>query len=562
MALLAIISLLYLASLSSHLYPYGDNATYMLLSRGIIEHNHYCVPSQAPCSPHTKFPFLFPLMLAPITAVWGFNVVLMNLLTTAAAIGTVWLLYCLFRSVFGERTAIFLMAAVGLSPHISEYSHRVLSEFPFMFLTTGGLLAVRRYGTRDSTSAWQGTATGLLLAAAALTRTVGVATVAAAVVSLLLDRRASLPRKIRVAKATVLLLAAGIPVALWSVRNALVPGDSGGGYLSFFVLRDMYTPELGSVTLRELADRAARNLGFYGPMLASVVASARFVKGIEGWPLALLTGILCMPVVIGLLLPARGEGSLLRLVTAAHLLVILLYVPETRLLVPILPLLMAYFLAGVASVFTPSRSLWAVPAVAVAVLSIAIVAWGLSTQFWSRPSLAAHQWIGVTITGVVAAALLARALRRSLAVGAGVVVAAIWLISTLSWHVQADVLDEHKEPFYYRAGVYWGEFHDMARWIRANTPADARVMCRKPNLMAIWSEREVTVYPFTSDESQMLSAIAESGADYVFVDSFKWTDTTSRYLRPVIDRNPDVFAPVHRIGKSALFRLSTGVNGR
>ena len=142
---IALIALLYAASLNGHLSPGGDNATYILLAKGLLEKHAYCVPNGEECVPHQKFPPLFPLLLAPAIAALGLNVLALKALVAIIAILSLVVLHRLLLPVAGTDRALLVTLLAGISPHLGAYAHDVLSEFPFLALTLGGLLATERY---------------------------------------------------------------------------------------------------------------------------------------------------------------------------------------------------------------------------------------------------------------------------------------------------------------------------------------------------------------------------------------------------------------------------------
>jgi hypothetical protein len=93
----------------------------------------------------------------------------------------------------------------------------------------------------------------------------------------------------------------------------------------------------------------------------------------------------------------------------------------------------------------------------------------------------------------------------------------------------------------------WRAFAELADWVRENTPEDAVVVTRKPRLFYLLARRRGDGYPFTTDSSEMLRFLDDTRADYVVIAGL--SDTTSRYLFPVIREFPERFPPVLEVGE-------------
>ena len=90
-------------------------------------------------------------------------------------------------------------------------------------------------------------------------------------------------------------------------------------------------------------------------------------------------------------------------------------------------------------------------------------------------------------------------------------------------------------------GPDWRNFYSCADWVRINTPRDAVVMNRKPELFYVRAKRAGLVYPFTRDTRKIMSAIDSMHVSYVVLDNFGWTATSAEYLYPAIQGNQDRF---------------------
>ncbi|MGD9200720.1 MAG: hypothetical protein PVI26_04080, partial [Chitinispirillia bacterium] len=93
----------------------------------------------------------------------------------------------------------------------------------------------------------------------------------------------------------------------------------------------------------------------------------------------------------------------------------------------------------------------------------------------------------------------------------------------------------------------WVNYFSCADWIRINTPEDAVIMSRKAELFYLRSKRRGITYPFTHDIEKIVSVMKDKHVSYVILDNFFWTNTTMRYLFPVIRYFPDKFRIVYAL---------------
>ena len=119
--------------------------------------------------------------------------------------------------------------------------------------------------------------------------------------------------------------------------------------------------------------------------------------------------------------------------------------------------------------------------------------------------------------------------------------AAILLIFLLNLQIDITLIRNEQKADYYLPE--WENYFQIADWVRGNAPESAIVMCRKPYLFYLRSNRSTVEYPFTRDAEKIISTIRKNGVDYVVLDAFTWTLTTRKYLYPAILKNREVFQP-------------------
>lgn len=93
----------------------------------------------------------------------------------------------------------------------------------------------------------------------------------------------------------------------------------------------------------------------------------------------------------------------------------------------------------------------------------------------------------------------------------------------------------------------WKNFYSCADWLRLNSPGDAIVVTRKPELFYLRSQRKGFVYPFSHDVEKIIDSFKKGNVRYCVLDNFFWTNTSVRYLFPAITSHPEMFRVVYSL---------------
>ncbi len=465
----------------------GDNAEFIILARSLAQGEGLSYLNSPDPRPSTKFPFGFPLLLAPLA--WAFPddwVPMKALVLVLFSLG-MGVLYQLARERVGVLPGLAVVAlsllagksylthdtaGVAFGPLLLHSAHQVTSEVPYL---TFSLLAlwlvdrgVRREGIRGNWWLLGGMACTIW---ACYIRTAGIALVAAVAAWLFLRR--DFRRGLLFVGATFVCW---LP---WALRNQAVGG--GGVYLKQLFMVNPYYPEQGWLDLPGFLDR------FIGQ-------SDRYLRG---WP--------------ELLVPSFGGTD--TILHPAPLLLIVLAAAATVLCIRrgehLLLLYAAFFMGMVLLWFWPGER-FLVPVVPVVVLL------GVWTVLQIRDRLAAMGRAGnhagrLAVWGCLAAWLIAHA--------GGV--------KRLS-----DYADDDYPP-------NWARYYQAGKWLEANTPEEAIVLCRKGFWMYIVSGRRVVGFPF-DEPAGVLAHMEREKVDYVVVESLGYRQTDD-YLVPAVHEYEDRF---------------------
>jgi hypothetical protein len=80
----------------------------------------------------------------------------------------------------------------------------------------------------------------------------------------------------------------------------------------------------------------------------------------------------------------------------------------------------------------------------------------------------------------------------------------------------------------------WKNYIETATWVGAHTEPNSLVLCRKPFLFHVFSDRQTISYPFTRDVAAMQDYLRDSRPDYIVMDNFG-SGSTQRYLVPALE---------------------------
>jgi 4-amino-4-deoxy-L-arabinose transferase-like glycosyltransferase len=324
----------------------GDNARYLLLADA-IRSGHGYVDIDRPGHPrHTLYPPVFPLMLAPFRALDPDGYRLAHALVVVSSLASVLAVFFLFRPPFGTAWALLSAALTAFLPVFARSLLPILSELPFAALTLWALVCWDRHQRRGGEVGAPLIGACALAAAAFLTRTAGVALLAAVVLAAAWRwplRRGGPSSFRKQGLALVVSLAVVIPVVggwyLWTRQG----GPSHAGYLEQLVARDPYDPSKGQMDLAAFAHRAGERLLLYGTFVPDV-----FLEGFGLGPImkiigrVLLAGLFALGLFHGLRRP-----RLWMLYLALYLAMVLVWPFEgERFLLPVVPLIIGVLIAG------------------------------------------------------------------------------------------------------------------------------------------------------------------------------------------------------------------------
>ncbi|MDX1531681.1 MAG: hypothetical protein R3362_09160, partial [Rhodothermales bacterium] len=253
---------------------YGDPYQYLLHAENLVEGRPYAATGyiQSPdwyVAP-VAYPPGFPLLLAPVIALFGIDLMAVGALLTLAFVGGLWALAALLRGALPRPYVIGLVLVVGLHPYFWKFKLLPLSELPFLCAVALCLLFYSR-ATRDGPGTRSGTVIGLAVLAgltlgfAIGTRLLGLVLLPTFVLhDLVRFRRLGLP--LLVTGATV-LVSSGLAAATLDIEAGAWTAAAVGEQGSYAELLQQNLLERPLLLLRRVPER----LGDYARSGASVL---------------------------------------------------------------------------------------------------------------------------------------------------------------------------------------------------------------------------------------------------------------------------------------------------
>ena len=480
----------------------GDNSGYVGLAHGLLTQGTYTDVYDPEGLPHTKYPPVFPALLAVLMALGARTWAALKLSAAVPTVLAVAFTYLWAERRLGALGAFSVALLLCVSSGIVYYSQWILSDPLFLALTMGALWTLERADampdvrpgapteaergrTARGRAAWLAAGVGFA-ALAYFTRSAGLPLVVA------LFGWLALRRSWAALGATAVAL--GLPMGLWALRAR------GGGVAQYgteFWMVDPYQPALGTIGPLGLLPRVLENLEAYvlrhGP--AGVVGS-------DGPGLGALGLGLTAAAVVGWVLSARRRVGLAELFFPLYAGLILLW-PAVwggdRFALPLYPLLFLYGAVALDSLRSVLPEIAANAATAAAVLVLVLPAAG--------------SWLDAT---------------RQVA--------------------RCRTVAERSGPWACY-GPPIGYFAEAAGWMAGALPEGSVVLTRKPRHFYALSGHPSRTFPFLDDPRALLELADGVGARYVLLD--RWDGLASRYVGGAVRAHPSAFCYVRGFGDPA-----------
>lgn len=512
-----ITSVVYLSAINPDLYLWGDNAHYIIVGKAIATGQGF-TDMHYPDKPPFTLPIpMFPLFLAPMIYFFDYNLWPMKIALSFIGIGTVYLTYRFFKSLLDETQAILLTLLVAVSPQIVSFSHQVMTEIPYLCLFLLASLWVTKYAAEDQWLTRTGFISSFVMAAACLTKTIGVVLIFSAIPYLLWE---SSTQKLQAIKKLSLLIL--VTAIVWLLFNYHLL-NRGNYYIDYFLSASSSSPEIA--TWNDFVARITTNRHMYIHVFPETILYLTYRT-----PLKIFAWVAGLLVAWGFVYCLFKKRTILEYYMLFYPIPLLLLPPSNssnaeRYLVPIIPVILYYFIQGLNQ---------------------------LSLRISDVTNVILdHAKIGNLRPTRDAAIRAAR--NVSLAV-----ICMLILLNFVST-ARASLLRTDREMFDFNEYGYEG-YQTMAQWTKEHTDPKSTILTRSAHLYYFWSRRSVNWYPSVNthaNKDQILRSLLTQKADYIALDTLQITTSASDPLiMDVVQQTPDFFQLVYKDGDNKLYRIT------
>ena len=481
----------------------GDNAGYVSLAHGLLTEGAYLDVFDPQRMKHTKYPPVFPGLLAMMIALgsrtWGTLKLAAAVPTVVAVLAT----YVWAGRRLGAWTGFAIALILSLSSAVIYYSHWVLSDALFLAFTMLALAAFVMAEAADFEGTEVYSEIDRARASKAQTYTCWLVIGIAATGLAYFTRSAGLPMVFalfswlaisgRRRSLVISGIGLGLPMLVWWLRGR---GHGVAQYSEEFWMMNPYDPSQGTIDVIGLVPRIVENASIYifqhGP--AGIVGAG------EGSLLLPLGLALAIAALVGWGISVReqvGASEIFFPMYSGLILVWPVVWAGDRFLLPLYPLIFFY---GAVAIRGLNR--WLSPAVT--------------------------SLLGVLVLLV----LLLPAVEN-------------WL-DTNQESGACELVAEERGPWAcYGARV--GYFVQAANWSSDGLPESVSVLTRKPRHFYLLSGHSSRTFPFDGDPETHLRLADAVGARYVLLD--QWDGQAARYVGAAVNERPGAFCFVEGFGQ-------------
>lgn len=511
---LALATVLSLLLFDIKLHTGGDDSTYLLQANDFANKGILPIGFKSPG---------YPMILALFVLFMGFNVIALKFTSVAFFLASIASFFFIFRQklepIIFYSTLLFF--AINLS--VLEYSHQTYSELLFLLVQCWAIYFLWKAEENNETQKFL-FITAVFGMAGFYIRAVGGTLPVSILLWFLLQKRW---------KSAMWFAIFSILCYLPLKVVELAHGTIVIGQATTIFMVNPYNPSLGYETVSGFATRIINNLFLHLNYLFSdaitlphwehlSVADGRLLPDIE----AFVSTVFSSLILFGCFFAWR-RGSKQVAFLAVYFIVYVLFLcfalqsifPTVRYLVPVVPLLILFFLLGL-------QWLWHKI---------------LSTRFTKTTGFKRGFIFTLALFGISNLAYIKVGIDENLPV------------------LKANLAGNE----FYGYTQDWINYLQACRWIKDNLPRNSTgVICRKAELFQIYSEgmNAFGVYSVESTNADIIVAHWKTARmTHLLYDSFQWTSTLRRYVQPVMEKYPRLFEFVHQEGQqvpSYIFKLN------
>ena len=591
---LVLATILLLGAIQFSYYPHAsdflNDPGYPDLAQSILHHGSY----QFDYLPETTLPPGFPLILALIGRFFGLSpAVQFGVIAVSTTLGLL-AAYFLLRRVQGRGVAAVGCLLLGAAPSLFSFNTSVI--FPEMAYFLVSMLALILMLTIDRAVpgprliAWIGLL-GILIAAAILIRSVGVALLAGVgiwvVASLMIAPEAGRQRLRRFLFPLLFGVVVQVGWSAWAGRHQVLEWNLPGypeSYVTQLKVKDGQHPELGLAQLSDIPVRVERNIVARAALLSELL-TGRHVSIF--WSSPLVIGVLTLGAA-GLLHSLRGGGDAFDWYFLCYEAIFWLWPWDSkpRFLFPVVPLAVLYLWRGALLLRTwcirqpkVAGAFLLIVGIALSICSIGfalhILPLNVDTQHARsdrlQPVAAGALWAAAAIIGLLLFQFDSISKRRGTEVYPSslnvygpaalrvcgtlllVFLVATGMVQQVAWGQKNLRIDVTRQETYPEIAA--------AQWIRTHEPADRVIMARDQDLLFHYTGRRVVWLPPLSDPHVLMDGIRRLGVAVVVVAHHRdtyWQPSEELCFQSLVQAFQSGFQMIHEGHDYRIFEVSGG----
>ncbi len=508
----------------------GDAASYILLAKSLasgLGFSDFNLPGNPP---HTQYPPLFPLLLSPIIAIFGYNFMWMRLLVIGFGLASLYIIRLFFLERVSKTMSFVLVFLVGTSFFVLTLGAEILPEIVYLFFSMLTLYLFERNIDRKPPVPYA-RYLPLLAPLMYFTKFIGVTICFAVICVLLLKIKSEVEERAGYIKRLVSFLVIGVlPFIIWFLRNSFY-ARGVSTYQSIMFQSDYYDASLGQAGIGAIFGRMMDNISMYIFEVPGVFLT--YMESRKALPAPVLKGFLIAILIIFLigflrdLILKRGVKDFYTFFYLAILMVWPTYGTgdALRYLMPLIPLIYYYFFRGFVVVTFPGTFFRRGEA-------------GLAAESGSGNRLPMLVFFPVCILILLNLAQISGRLFSPTALRQ-IVRSSFILKENLFKRVESVELGSASTPFFeLYVPCYHRYLKGAKRLAIASGPGDI-IMTRKPEVVSLVSGRYAIRFPYSSNEKLILGFMEENGVTHILLDNcYK---ETKKYVLPVTEKYNEKF---------------------
>ncbi|TAN60695.1 hypothetical protein EPN16_04830 [bacterium] len=470
----------------------GDSAQYIILAESLSQGKGLRMANYPGEPLSFYYPPVFPLLLYPIVYFLGRNFYIMHFLVAILGYGSLRILYLTLKQ-YDKQAAFPAVCLLAANWIFFLYStNYILSDIPYLFFTSITILLSHQYIRKESALNKKGALLILGLLLTYFTRFIGITLFFGLTLLLIITRREDKFKKLLFIGAVF-----AAACAFWNAAKSLQPAQAHSHFRQLFLI-DPYAPEKGSLFANPIYFilRFAQGAEYYYRLFADIF-SLSILKASTATK-ECLSGFVFGLTFLGLWHKFRENKECVIHYYFIFYFLLIIYWPfreGVRFIVPILPFIFFYFLAGLKNILSFLRKRFSLPAF--------------------------YLFAGTLF------------------------VFAVLNLKQVTAHVSTHNYSGLPKPHQH--------FILIHRWIKENLPQDGIIISRKPTITYFYTNRKAIVYPFSSKPQDIWQEAVKNKIKYILADEF--SRETYFYLLPFLSQYGNKLKLLHRIGETGLFEL-------